>query len=135
MVSKPISSDLPTVMLGQANDTSNLSYVYADNSGTETVELVLTEETGRYYFKYKAGSNTYPLSYNGNGIEFKPLGDKIVLNILSTKRLNEEDLSGIALTITNNTKKEVEVIIENEDDNRPRISLASEGNNVKVTKK
>ena len=135
MVSKPISSDLPTVMLGQANDTSNLSYVYADNSGTETVELVLTEESGRYYFKYKAGSNTYPLSYNGNGIEFKPLGDKIVLNILSTKRLNEEDLSGIALTITNNTKKEVEVIIENEDDNRPRISLASEGNNVKVTKK
>lgn len=135
MVSKPISSDLPTVVIGQANDTSNLSYVYADNSGTESIEMVLTEEGGKYYFKYKTTASNYPPSYNGNGIEFKPVGEKIVLNILSTKRLSEEDTSGVALTITNNTKKEVEVIIENEDDTRPRISLASEGNNVKVTKR
>lgn len=135
MLVKPVSSDLPTVMLGQANDGDNLSYVYGDSKGIEEVEIVLTEENGKYYYKYRTTTSNHPISYNGNGIEFKPLGDEIVLNIMSSKRLGEDDLSGVSINFINNTNKEVNIVIENEDDNDPRVAVASEGNNVKVTKK
>ena len=49
---KSNSSDLPTVMLGKANDKDNLSYVYADNKGIEVVEIVLTKvENAHVSFK------------------------------------------------------------------------------------
>lgn len=135
MLSKPITSDIPSVMIGKANDEQNISYVYSDNSEVEIVEVVLTEQNGKYYYKYKAGNSQYPLSYNGNGIEFTPVGDEILINIISTKRLSDDDKSGISIVLTNNTNKEVNVVIENEDESRPRVSIASEGNNVKITNK
>lgn len=135
MLAKPQSSDLPTVMLGQANDETNMSYIYSDNLEVEEVEIVLSEQNGKYYFKYKVDNTSYPLNYSGNGVEFTPVGEKIGLNILSTKRLSDEDKSGVNIKFVNNTNKAVEIIIENEDELRPRVAVNVEGKDVTITKK
>lgn len=135
MVNKPVSSDLPAVMLGQSNDSTNSSYLYSDNSEIENVEIIFTEKDGKLYYKYKVGATQYPLDYNADGVEFSPKSENIILNILSTVRIGDEDKSGANIVIKNNTTRVVEVIIENEDSARPRVSITSEGAEVKVSRK
>lgn len=135
MVAKSVSSDLPAIMLGQSNDTTNASYLYSDSSEVENVEVIFTEKDGKFYYKYKVGATQYPLDYNADGIEFVPKSENIILNTLSTVRIGDEDKSGANIVIKNITSRVVEVIIEGEDTARPRISITSEGAEVKVTKK
>lgn len=135
MVVKPVSSDLPAIMLGQANDESNGSYLYSDSSEIENVEIIFTERDGKFYYKYKVGATQYPLDYNADGIEFVPKSENIILNTLSTVRIGDEDKSGANIVIKNTTSRAVEVVIEGEDTARPRITITGEGAEVKVTKK
>lgn len=135
MLAKPINSDLPTVMMGKSNDKENLSYVYADNKGIEAVELVLTKVGAEYYYKYKTTNGSYPGLYNGNGQLFTPIKDDITLEIMSQSRLDDNDLSGVQLTIVNNTDKILNVVVNGDDATKPRLTIESEGTAVKVTKK
>lgn len=135
MLAKPINSDLPTVMMGKSNDKENLSYVYADNKGIEAVELVLTKVGAEYYYKYKTTNGSYPGLYNGNGQLFTPIKDDITLEIMSQSRLDDNDLSGVQLTIVNNTDKILNVVVNGDDATKPRLTIESEGTAVKVNKK
>ena len=132
---KSSNSDLPTVMLGKANDKDNLSYVYADNKGTEVVEIVLTQVNNVYYYKYKTSFGTYPLVYAGNGEIFTPVKDDITLEIMVQGRVDTSDLAGAQLIIINDTDKVVNVNINGDDANKPRVTVESQGNSVKVTNK
>ena len=132
MSSKPVSSDLPSSMLGKANDKDNDSYLYYDNKGVEDVEIVLTESEGKYYYKYKLAEKTYPSNYSGKGEEFTTDNEKISIKILSTVRLDEDDKTGLNVKIVNLTNKEVDVYIENDDVDRPRINLTVEGKKVNI---
>ena len=135
MTTKPINSDLPTVMIGKANDKENTSYIYADNKGIETVEIELTSIDNKYYYKYKTSSGNYPAIYAGNGEMFTPVGENIILEVVSKERLDDNDLSGVELKVINNTNKVVEVNIAGDDAENPRVVVESEGKAVKVTKK
>ena len=135
MTTKPINSDLPTVMIGKANDSENTSYIYADNKGIENVELEITKNGSNYYYKYKLSTGSYPAIYSGKGQMFTPVGDSIVFEILSKSRLDANDLAGVDLTIINNSNKVIEVNISDDDKENPRVIVKSEGNAVKVNKK
>ena len=43
--------------------------------------------------------------------------------------------SGIKLKVVNNTSKKVEIIVKDDDNSNPRVTVTSEGNTVNVTKK
>ncbi len=129
---KPINSDLPTIMLGKSKDENRNTYVYADNSSQENIQLILSEKDGKYYYKYKTSRNSYPLNFNGEGIEFSPVTSNIVLKILSSKRLSEEDKASAKLNIKNNTSKSVIVNIESDDETSSRITISGEGGNVDI---
>lgn len=135
MLTRPISSDLPTVMLGRANDSQRLSYVYADNSNVEEVEITLTKENDSYYYKYKTSRGSYPLQYNGNGIAFTPSGKDIVLKVFSSLRLGDDDKAGVKLRVINKTDKVVSVVIEGEDSAVPRVIVNGQGAAVEVSNK
>lgn len=132
---KSNSSDLPTIMLGKANDKDNLSYVYADNKGIEVVDIVLTKIGNGYYYKYKTSYGTYPLVYAGDGELFTPVGDDITLEIMVQGRVDSSDLAGAQLNIINNTDKVVNININGDDASKPRVTVESQGNAVKVTNK
>ena len=80
---KSINSDLPTVMIGKTDDYLRTTYIYADNNSEEKVEMILTQDGDKYYYKYKTSKGTFPVNYDGLGAEFVPKSGNIVLNILS----------------------------------------------------
>lgn len=129
------SSELPTLTMGKAKDDLRESYIYSDNEKTEEVEITFDEIDGKTYFKYNTSSSYYPKDESSYGKEFTPKSKDIVVEILSENRNGDSDNSGIKLSIINNTSKNVEVIIEDDDTFNPRVSVISKGNTVNITKK
>lgn len=135
MMLRTPSSELPTLTMGKAKDDLRESYIYSDNEKTEEVEITFDEIDGKTYFKYNASSSYYPKDESSYGKEFTPKSKDIVVEILSENRNGDSDNSGIKLSIINNTSKNVEVIIEDDDTFNPRVSVISKGNTVNITKK
>lgn len=129
---RSISSDLPTIMLGKANDSAKNSYVYGDSNSKESVEIVFTQEGGEYYYKYKTSRGSFPMQYDGNGTKFKLVNGDISLKVFSNKRIGSDDKSAADIKITNKTDKVISVLIENDDSLNPRVSIAGEGSSVDV---
>lgn len=132
---KSINSDLPTIMLGKADDSLRTTYVYADSNSEENVEMTLTQDGDKYYYKYKTSKGTFPANYAGLGAEFVPTSKNIVLNILSENRVTANDNSDIKLKIINKTDKLAEVNISGDDSADPRVVVDGDGSNISVNKK
>lgn len=133
---KPMNSDLPSVIMGKAKDSTRTTYVYADSNKTENVELILTQEGDKYYYKYKTSKGTYPKDFNGNGVEFIPeLSTSINVDVFSENRTNSDDEAGVKLKVTNNTDMLVNVNISGDDSTNPRITVDGDGNSISVNQK
>lgn len=132
---KSVSSDLPTVMIGKVNDFLRTTYVYGDNNGEENVEIILTQDKDKYFYRYKTSKAMYPANNSGAGVEFVPASKNIVLNVLSEKRTGSNDKSELKLKITNKTDKLVNVDITGEDKIDPRVTVEGDGKNINVNQK
>lgn len=132
---KSISSDLPTVMMGEANDELRTTYAYADGNNEQNAEIVLTKQEDRYYYKYKTSNDKIPENYNDLGNEFILNSENIVLNVLSESRVTSNDKSGLKLKIINNTDKLVMVDVSNDDTSNPRVSIDGDSKNISVNQK
>ena len=128
-------SELPTITIGKAKDDARESYIYSDNDKIEEVEISFDEVDGKTYYKYKTLSSYYPKDRSSQGKEFISKSDDIVLEIMSEKRAETSDSSGINLKVVNNTNKIVEIIVKDDDTSNPRVSVKSQGNTVNVTRK
>lgn len=135
MMVKSSLSELPTVTIGKAKDDLRESYITSDNEKIEDVEVTFDEVDGKTYFKYKTSNSYYPKEDTSQGKEFTPKSSDIVFEILSEKRSETSDNSGVKLSVINNTKKKIEVIVKNDDTSNPRVSITSKGNTVNITKK
>lgn len=122
MTSKPITSDLPTVMIGKAGDTTRTTYVHGDSAGFENVEFYVFMRDNRYFFKYKTQTELFPFNYYA-GVQFVPRGDNILLLTFCNPRTGVQDQNGVNLTISNLTDLELVLQISNEDKARPRINI------------
>ncbi|WP_315068344.1 pilus assembly protein PilO [uncultured Clostridium sp.] len=132
---KSISSDMPTVTLGKVSDNGiRENSVYADSNSKEEVELVLTQDGDKYYYKYKTAKSTFPVNYDGLGTEFIPRSNNIVLDVLSEARIDSNDSSEINLKLVNKTNKLVEVEVTGDDTADPRLTIEGDGN-ISVNKK
>lgn len=132
---KPTNSDLPSIILGKANDPMRTSYVYGKSNSEEKVEMVLTEEGGKYYCKYKTSKLTFPAKYDGPGMEFVPVSKNIVINILSETRQGSDDKASVKLQLVNKTDKLVEVNTIGDDAANPRVKIDGDGSNISVNQK
>lgn len=132
---KSINSDLPTIMIGRTNDLLRNTYAYADSNSKEDVEMILTQDGDKYYYKYKTSKGSFPENYEGLGVQFVPTSKNIVISLLSESRITSNDLSGIKLKITNKTDKLVNVDISGEDMSNPRVIIDGDGSNISVNQK
>lgn len=128
---KSITSDLPKIMLGKANDDMRTSYVYGNSNSEEPVEMILTQDGDKYYYKYKTSKQSFPANYDGLGEEFVPKSKNIVLKILSENKLSGNDNSRMRLKILNKTDKNVQVNISGDDS---RVTIDANESNVKINK-
>lgn len=131
---KPISSDLPSVILGRAMDKLGKTYVYADNEQFENVEFQLIQEGKKYFYKYKTESENYPKNYDTEKEEFNPHGNNVNLNIISNIRNDEDDNSGVNLTLINKTNLNLNVAINYDDKKKPRVKIVKKSGNITIIK-
>lgn len=129
------TSVLPTVTIGKSNDSLKTTYAYADSNDETGVQMVLTKENGKYYYKYKTKDGSIPKDFNLVGSEFVPNGDNIQINIQSESRINSDDKSGLKLKIVNSTDKLVKVDVSGDDKTNPRVSIDGDSQNITVNKK
>ena len=132
---KSSTSDLPTVMLGKADDSLRTTYIYGDSNSQENVEMILTQDGDKYYYKYKTSKGTFPANYDGIGEEFVPASQNIDLKIQSENRVTSNDKSELKLKIINKTDKLVNVDISGDDSADPRVTIEGDGNNISVNQK
>jgi len=135
MLVKSSSSELPTLTIGKAKDNLRESYIYSDNEKTEDVEITFNEDGDKIYYKYRNSESIYPTENTALGKEFTSNYKEIVVEITSESRVLSSDISKVNLKVINNTSKDVEIIIKDDDIKDPRITVKSEGNIVNVTKK
>ena len=114
----PITSDNSTAIIGEMEDNKRLSYVYADNTGLVDGEIEFYQTGGNYYYRYKLGNQSNPNNY-ATGNQFDPEA-VLEIEVYSSERYGDEDLSGINATIKNSTDKPVHVYYYSEDINDPR---------------
>lgn len=133
MTVRPINSDLPTIVLGKANDKDKKTYLNNDENSVSNIEMYISGDNGKYYYKYKVEGKSYPTKFEGNGEEFKPNGNDINFEIFSEKRVNKDDKSGANIKIVNSSDKEVNLIINKDDEKSPRVNVTTDGK-VKIIK-
>jgi type IV pilus assembly protein PilO len=129
----PITSDLPSVFMGR-NDKSGDTHIYADNEGFEDVELQLMKKDGKYYCKYRTGKKSYPENYKDSWAEFTPASQSISFQVVSTKRADSGDKTGVNLSLINNTDMALRVFIINDDKTSSRINLKKQEGSIFVIK-
>lgn len=127
LVAKPVTSDFPTAMMCINNDLSGRSVLCADNKGIENVELQLFKQQDQYQCKYKLGANSY-----SDTIPFVSGDNQIVLRINSSTRTGAKDKSGVNLTLTNKTDKQLVVKVINEDTSNPRVKIVKQEGKISV---
>lgn len=129
---KSITSELPTIMIGKANDMLRTTYAYGDGNNEQSAEMILTKKDDKYYYKYKTNLDKIPANYNDLGNEFVPNSENIVLNVSSESRVTSNDKSGLKLKIINDTDKLVKVIKSGDDVKDPRVSIDGDSKNISV---
>lgn len=133
--SRSSSSELPTVMIGRADDNLRTSYVYADGNNEQSAEIVFTQDGDNYYYKYKTANGSMPVDFKGKGNQFTPVGKNIVIDISSEERLSKNDKAGLNIKITNDTDKLIMVNVSGDDSDNPRISIDGDKSDITVNKK
>jgi len=82
------------------NDTIGDSYIYRDSNSFLNMEYVFEQVGEVYKVKYKVDNQMYPSNYIS--IDFEPTTD-IELFVYSESIIDSGDLSGVNLTLINNT--------------------------------
>lgn len=106
--------------------------VGADKDGVEESDIYIEEINGKYYFKMKTSTEAYPDKQYVKTAEFSPMGDALSFFIDSTIRKSANDKSGVKFTVTNKTKKTLNITIVNDDKTRPRVSVIKNTPNIFV---
>jgi type IV pilus assembly protein PilO len=129
---KPESSDLPTVILGKAEDKDRVTYVYADSNTMENVEFQFKKENSKYYYKYSTKNASFPS--DGSWLEFTPLSSSIDVKVYSTQRNSKTDSAGANIAVVNTTGLKIKFEIEDDDNTNPRVYF-KDPKSVVVTRK
>ncbi len=127
---KPLTADLPAVVLGKSKDYTRTSYVYSDSPDFVNTSIKVTQKDGKYNFQYQTQNDSYPK--DGSLEVFQPLGQSVTLLIYSTPRNQENDQNGINLALTNETGSPLVVQVLNDDPAKPRVVVTKRSGDVQI---
>ena len=120
---RPSNSDSSAVMIGVRNSKNCL---YSDDNSKHSVKVEFTKQNGKFYAEYSIDdgrSKTEEFSSNGD----------IKFDVLSCKKILDEDDISVDLTVDNKSGKKVSVIVYNDFDSR--VNLVSSSGNVELVNK
>lgn len=124
----PSSSNADAIVIGaKADDASKIS---SNENEVQSATVKFFNIGEKFYVSYNIGDVSYPENFE-QGTEFDP-GDDLNLLIQSSKRKNDKDKSGVRLVIDNETSMTLNVKIDGDDVENPRVKIASRIGKVKV---
>lgn len=123
MMLNPSTSDVSAKVMG-INKQDSTAIKSATNE-VEAAKITITEESGKYYAEYNIGGVT------SDKVAFDP-GEDMNLLIQSNARVGSDDMSGVKLSIVNETSKMLNVKVINDDATSPRFKVASRKGSIKV---
>ena len=94
---------------------------------TAAASITFSENNGLVAFTYTLEGQTY----NGT-LQTANSTDPIVISVLSRARKDAKDNTGVSLSVTNNTARQVSVDLRNDDLSRPRFALGATTGAVKI---
>ncbi len=128
-----IYADRSTIITYKKDDSNSESYLYKDGNSMEPLEITFEQNGDTYFVKYKTSSGSYPSDYTSSSeIE---LGQQIDLYVFSTPRIDQEDFSGVNVTINNYTDLPMKIVITADDSDTPRFNIVSQTGEMSITRK
>lgn len=128
MLLSSLVSDRASVIIGKT--PLRYTEIYADNAGVEEVNMYLIDDRGTLKFRYDTSVDSFP--GQDEYMEFTPYGKKIVMNVYSSARGDDDDKAGALLNAHNSTGLELEIHIYDDDQKRPRFEVVSQEGMVKT---
>lgn len=114
------------ITIGRAkDDNEGISYLTSNNNYKENV-----------YFSVSGSDGSYKAKYNISGKEYeddtftKAADEKLCLEIQSTYRINDVDNVSADVHVTNESDKELVVIVSGDDPNTARIEIVEKNGNI-----
>lgn len=110
------ASSVDACIIGKKDDAEQKTVISDNSNEVQNIVMTITGSDGKYGVKYSMGSKEY-------ASEDLELGNTLDLLIMSSHRLSDEDKAGINLTINNQSDKEFNVKIYNDDEEESRITF------------
>lgn len=120
---RPSNSDSSAVAIGVRNSQNCL---YSDENSKHSVNVTFTKQNGKFYAEYSIDGGRSKME------TFTSSGD-IKFDILSCKKLLDDDEIAVDLTVDNKSGKKVSVVVYN--DSNSRVSMVSSSGNVEFVSK
>lgn len=127
------SSDMSACIMGQKGDRTGDSVLSSNENTLQKVVVKVWGSDGNYRIMYRLGSKSCPAINPGNGLAFAA-GDTIDLLIMSSARKTTSDKSGVDISIINDTDKDLNVKIVDDDVTLPRVNITESTGIVNVYK-
>lgn len=124
-------SNLDSVVVGPKGDLAGAATLTSNANETQELHIRFFGEEGTYYVQYSLGETEYPATAYDDGAMFLP-GEMLSLLVISSSRVDEDDLAGIEAYIVNDTDMTLRVKIANEDKGNPRCVIKNTSGEVVV---
>ncbi len=125
------ASDMDSIVMGQANDALNKKVLSTTDNSVVSAYVYVTGTDGNYKVSYKLGNVTYPETDYLSGDTLN-CGETLDMLIISSKRSSDDDKSGVKLNVVNESDKELNIKVLNEDNDNPRFAIESTTGGVNV---
>ena len=121
-----VTNNTHGITVGRADDVMDSTAIVSDDNSTSDVEFVFSGKEGSYKVTYSIGDQSFM-----DGFGKDPSG-KINLRIVSTRRTGNDDNVAIKLHVTNNSDIPLNISVEGEDRENPRIDIVEKNGEVSV---
>lgn len=125
-------SDVEAMVFGIRTDVLGKKSISSNTTSTEKLQIVFKGTKGNYSVSYKIGNEEFPGDGNTEPIM---AGETLDFLILSSSRVGTEDTAVAKIDIINQTDKELNVGIVNDDTEKPRCQIASKKGDINVITK
>lgn len=120
----PSASDVKAKVIAGADESEK---AVSESNEEETLTILAEESDGQC-------SITYALGGGRPHVQYGLTGDTLDLYVLSSPRMGEADLSGVRVSIDNQTSKKLRIAVSGDDRMRPRFVVEQQTGNVEILK-
>ncbi|MCR5216509.1 MAG: hypothetical protein K6C69_06190 [Lachnospiraceae bacterium] len=130
-VVSPNGADLDAIIMGTSNNSKAKDSISVDENGETELTVTFMGKEGKYTVNYQLGDEKYPTKNFDKGATIK-VGDTLDFLIQSTERSDKKDKVALTVNFVNETDMELNVLIADDDENSPRVSVGDRKGEVKI---